>query len=91
MHILALSNLFPPNVVGGYERLCHAVCSDLAARGHAVTVLTSDHGGKLAEYPGLTVRRDWRLHTGADIYTPYEGSEADSAALVALCREARVR
>ncbi len=83
MRILALSNLYPPNVVGGYERLCHAVCGDLAARGHAVTVLTSDHGGKVAEYPGLTVRRDWRLRTGADIYAPYEGSEADSAALAA--------
>lgn len=81
MRILALSNLYPPNVVGGYERLCHAVCTELAARGHAVTVLTSRHGGKVADYPGLAVRREWDLRTGADIYAPYEGSEADAAAL----------
>ena len=30
MRILVLSNLYPPNVVGGYERLCHAAASELA-------------------------------------------------------------
>lgn len=83
MRILVLSNLFPPNVVGGYERLCHAMCAELAARGHAVTVLTSRHGGKVAEYPGLTVLREWELRTGADIYAPYEGTAEDAAALAA--------
>ena len=83
MRILVLSNLYPPNVVGGYERLCHAVCGELAARGHAVTVLTSRYGGKVAAYPGLTVLREWELRTGADIYAPYEGTQADAAALAA--------
>jgi len=81
MRILALSNLYPPNVVGGYERLCHEVCSELARRGHEMTVLTSRHGGKVAEYPGQSVLREWELRTGADIYTPYAGSEAELAAL----------
>ncbi len=81
MRILALSNLYPPNVVGGYERLCHEACSELAARGHEVTVLTSRYGGQVADYPGLEVLREWTLRTGPDIYTPYPGSEADLAAL----------
>ena len=31
MRILVLSNLYPPNVVGGYERLCFEVTAGLAA------------------------------------------------------------
>jgi glycosyltransferase involved in cell wall biosynthesis len=81
MRILALSNLYPPNVVGGYERLCFEVCTELARRGHEVTVLTSRHGGKVAEYPGQTVLREWELRTGADIYAPFAGGEAELAAL----------
>lgn len=83
MRILVLSNLFPPHVVGGYERLCHAVSRELAARGHAVTVLTSTYGGPAPEMPGLAVRREWGLRIGADIYAPYEGSVAEAAALAA--------
>lgn len=83
MRILVLSNLYPPHVVGGYERLCHAVSQELAARGHAVTVLTSTFGGAAPPFPGLAVRREWALRTGADIYAPYEGTPADSAALAA--------
>ncbi len=44
MKVLVLSNLFPPHVLGGYEILCGQVVQALAARGHAVTVLTSRHG-----------------------------------------------
>ena len=83
MRILVLSNLFPPHVVGGYERLCHAMSMELAARGHAVTVLTSRHGGAAPDLPGLAVRREWELRTGADIYAPYQGSAEESAALAA--------
>ena len=55
MRILVLSNLYPPNVVGGYERLCFEVTSALAASGHDMTVLTSRHGGKRDDYPGQLV------------------------------------
>ena len=81
MRILVLSNLYPPNVVGGYERLCHEVSTELAARGHEVTVLTSRHGGKVAEYPGQRVLRELDLLTGPDIYTPFPGSAEDRAAV----------
>jgi glycosyltransferase involved in cell wall biosynthesis len=81
MRILILSNLYPPNVVGGYERLCHEVATELAARGHEITVLTSRHGGKVADYPGQRIIREWNLLTGAEIYGPFPGTAADRAAV----------
>ncbi len=44
MNILFVSNLYPPVAVGGYERLCADIAGRLAARGHRIAVLTSDHG-----------------------------------------------
>lgn len=43
MKILALTNLYPPHYLGGYELICHAVVNALRARGHTVQVLTSNH------------------------------------------------
>jgi len=43
MRILALTNLFPPHYLGGYELICHMVVKELRARGHDVQILTSDH------------------------------------------------
>ncbi len=74
MRILVLSNLYPPNVVGGYERLCFDVTEALAQRGHEMTVLTSRYGGKVADYPGQAVFRELELLAGPDIYTPFPGS-----------------
>lgn len=76
MRVLFVSNLYPPNVVGGYERLCFEVASAFAARGHDVYVLASDHGGGTAEYPGQTVRRTLRLLAGGEIYDPFPGDAA---------------
>lgn len=73
MRVLFVSNLYPPNVVGGYERLCFEVASAFAERGHEVHVLASGHGGGTAEYPGQTVRRTLRLLAGAGIYEPFPG------------------
>jgi glycosyltransferase involved in cell wall biosynthesis len=81
MRILILSNLYPPNVVGGYERLCFEVTSGLAAQGHELTVLTSRYGGKTADYPGQVILRELELLTGPDIYTPFAGSAAERARL----------
>ena len=79
MRLLFVSNLYPPNVVGGYERLCFEVASAMATRGHNVSVLTSDHGGETADYPGQTIDRSLRLLTGSTIYQPFEGSVAERA------------
>jgi glycosyltransferase involved in cell wall biosynthesis len=44
MRILALSNLYPPHSVGGYEDRCRRIVDRLRTRGHEVRVLTSTHG-----------------------------------------------
>jgi glycosyltransferase involved in cell wall biosynthesis len=44
MRILALSNLYPPYYLGGYELGCQQVMEQLSQRGHEVTVLTSRYG-----------------------------------------------
>ncbi|HUY35236.1 MAG TPA: glycosyltransferase family 4 protein [Pirellulales bacterium] len=41
MRVLALSNLYPPDVIGGYELCCRQVVDGLLQRGHDVRVLTS--------------------------------------------------
>ncbi len=73
MRLLILSNLYPPNVVGGYERLCFEVTSALASRGHDMTVLTSGYGGQVAEFAGQRILRKWQLLAGAEIYAPFTG------------------
>jgi len=40
MKILAITNLYPPYVLGGYELLCHKTVSRLRKRGHEVHVVT---------------------------------------------------
>lgn len=85
MKILVINNLFPPNAVGGYERLCHAVAVGLAARGHEISVITSDYGKAVRERdetPGLSVERSLKLLTDTDnIYAPFLGSQADRDAI----------
>lgn len=44
MKILAISNLYPPHFVGGYEQGCRDVVEELRRRGHDVRVLTSRYG-----------------------------------------------
>ncbi|HMD61644.1 MAG TPA: glycosyltransferase [Opitutaceae bacterium] len=41
MKILVLSNLYPPDVIGGYELACAHAVDGLRSRGHEVRVLTS--------------------------------------------------
>lgn len=41
MHILVVSNFYPPEFMGGYELGCATVVNALANRGHTVVVLTS--------------------------------------------------
>lgn len=72
MKFFFISNLYPPNTVGGYERLCHENALALSGRGHDVFVLTSSYGNKKADYPGITVDRSLQLLADhADIYRPF--------------------
>ena len=41
MRVLVLSNLYPPNAMGGYELSCRDVVDRWRAKGHEVTVLTT--------------------------------------------------
>ncbi|NJK60331.1 MAG: glycosyltransferase family 4 protein [Oscillatoriales cyanobacterium SM2_1_8] len=67
MRILVVSNLYPPQVVGGYERAIADYAEGLAARGHEVLVLTSDTPDLPTGYAEpnpstVPVRRDLRLY-----------------------------
>ncbi|MFZ4615860.1 MAG: glycosyltransferase family 4 protein [Rectinemataceae bacterium] len=48
MRILFISNLYPPEVLGGYEILCARVVASFKARGHEVAVLTTAVKGQTA-------------------------------------------
>ena len=63
MRILALTNLYPPHYLGGYELICYMAVNELRARGHQVQVLTSNHivAGKPAETE-QGVERALRIH-----------------------------
>lgn len=41
LHLLFISNLYPPYSRGGYEQWCREVAEELARRGHQITVLTT--------------------------------------------------
>lgn len=82
MKILFISNLYPPNVVGGYERLCFDVASAFVAMGHEATVLTSAYGGRTADYPGQKIFRTLRLLANEDnIYQPFSASGKERATI----------
>jgi glycosyltransferase involved in cell wall biosynthesis len=66
MKILVLSNLYPPDYVGGYELGCCQVVDVLRARGHEVQVLTSAPRTPVPYAPH--VRRTLQL---IDIYSKY--------------------
>jgi glycogen synthase len=66
MKVLALSNLYPPDFIGGYELACAHAVESLAARGHEVRVLTCAPRRPVPHDP--RVARTLRL---ADVYDTY--------------------
>lgn len=74
MRVLFVSNLFPPNVVGGYEVLCASVATEFARYGHEICVLTSSYGTNTLPVAGIRVVRGLRLEIGSTIYSPFDGS-----------------
>ncbi len=65
MKILVLTNLYPPQVVGGYERSIADFARLLQHRGHQVLVLTTDTpeyaGNHVSRYPDPPVERSLSL------------------------------
>jgi glycosyltransferase involved in cell wall biosynthesis len=66
VRILVLSNLYPPDFIGGYELGCRQAVDALLARGHEVRVLTTAPRTPVPQVPH--VRRMLRL---TDIYDRY--------------------
>lgn len=64
MKILAVSNLYPPHYIGGYELRCQQTTEAMRARGHEVNVLTSNYGLEPGAEPRVEpgVERTLRLH-----------------------------
>ena len=60
MRILAVSNLFPPYWIGGYEQIAGWVAEGLRERGHEVNVLTG-RGPALMGNPSITTALDLDL------------------------------
>ncbi len=65
MRILVVSNLYPPDIIGGYELSCGQMVDELRRRGHDVVVLTSVPRCPAESTAG--VRRVLQL---ADVYDP---------------------
>jgi glycosyltransferase involved in cell wall biosynthesis len=63
MRILVLSNLYPPDFIGGYELACSQVVDALRRHGHDVLVLTS--APRIPVPPASHVRRTLKL---TDVY-----------------------
>jgi glycosyltransferase involved in cell wall biosynthesis len=63
MKILVLTNLYPPHYLGGYELICYMVVNELRARGHELSILTSDHlvPGKFS-FDEIGVERTLKIH-----------------------------
>jgi glycogen(starch) synthase len=51
MKILVVTNLYPPQHIGGYELGCSDVVEKLRVRGHKVQVLTSSFKNGTTENP----------------------------------------
>lgn len=71
MKVLVISNLYPPDFLGGYELGCRQVVGALAARGHDVLVLAGTPRTPVPPQPG--VLRRLRL---TDVYDPYIMSQS---------------
>lgn len=71
LRILAISNLYPPDVMGGYEIACAQAVDALRARGHEVHVLSGTPRRPLPEAKGvdrclkLTEDRHWVTQSGS--------------------------
>ena len=78
MKILVISNLYKPNIFGGYERLCTEVAEELLNLGHDISVLTSSYGNINATNDAYPIFRKLSLFASANnLYRPFECSEKE--------------
>jgi glycogen(starch) synthase len=72
MRLLFLSNMYPPDDVGGFEQLCQEVTEHLRRRGHSVTVLTSRPGAGKSIRTDPGIRRELHLQADRQRYRPLD-------------------
>lgn len=92
MKILTISNLYPPDAIGGYEILCLDVMRALAENGHDITILTSSYGGcHVHSSEQKVLRRLTLLADQHNIYQPFDPDprerERINAANIAILKE----
>jgi glycogen synthase len=73
MKILFVSNFYPPNVVGGYEKLCFAI-AERVAKSNEVVVLTGEYDDGRSFENQKIIRCLKLLANDSDIYSPFEAS-----------------
>ncbi|MDX6219036.1 MAG: glycogen synthase, partial [Frankiales bacterium] len=76
MRVLVLSNLYPPNALGGYEMSCRDVVERWRAAGHDVVVLTTAETVRGTVEPAVPephVRRElrWWWHEHRFVRPPW--------------------
>ena len=76
MRVLAVTNVYPPDVVGGYEIACLQAVDALRGRGHDVRVLTSAPRAPVATPPHVS--RVFRL---TDLWDYYAEAHSDPVSL----------
>ncbi len=88
MRILVVSNLYPPNYVGGYELGCEGVVEELKARGHDVRVLTSTFGiGREKMEGGVHRWLEACLERAPDLQTIVQKELVNQRAFRQLCND----
>ena len=83
MKVLALSNLYPPDFIGGYELACAHVVDGLRERGHDARVLTAAPRNPVGTPPAHVLRRfklidEWNPNAMGNQYLSYRLDEAES-------------
>ena len=79
MKILVVSNLYPPQHVGGYELGCRDVVEQLRARGHVVQILTSNFRNGQTETPPGETDVERRLQFNINLDDPPQAKRVECA------------
>lgn len=86
MKILVVTNLYPPQHVGGYELGCRDVVEKLRARGHDVHVLTSSFRNEKTENPPEEKGVERTLEFNGPLTDSMRGRSAECAKFVRLLK-----
>lgn len=82
MKILALTNLYPPDFIGGYELACAHVVDALRRKNHDVRVLTASPRNPVPSPPHVLRRfkliDEWNPNAMGKVYQAYRLDEAES-------------